>query len=201
LAGESVVIGLEPGRHRSRQVGRVAHDLLGGAALLQGDDVVGTNLVAGDVDAAAVDQEMAVADELARLRARGGEAEAVDDVVDPRLEHAQEVVARDALAALGRFLVVGAELLLEQAVVPARLLLLAQLQQVLGLLDPAAAVLSRRIRAALDRALLGQAALALEEELHALAAAELAGGTAIPGHYTLRLFLARTPLWACGVTS
>jgi hypothetical protein len=35
-------------------------------------------------------------------------------------------------------------------------------------------VLSRRVAAPLDGALLGQAALALEEELHSLAAAELA---------------------------
>ena len=53
-------------------------------------DVVGPHLVAGDVDAAAVDLEVAVADELAGLRARGGEAEAVDDVVEARLEHPQQ---------------------------------------------------------------------------------------------------------------
>src|SRR6266487_2949504 len=113
------------------------------------------------------------ADELARLRARRREAEPVDDVVETRLQHAQEVLARHSRA-LCRLRVVGAELLFEEAVVAPRLLLLAQLQEVLGLLDAAAAVLARRIRAALDRALLRQAALALEEELHALAAALLA---------------------------
>src|SRR6185503_7424760 len=41
----------------------------------------------------------------------------------------------------------------------------------LGLLDATAAVLARRVAATLDRALLGQAALALEEQLDALAAA------------------------------
>src|SRR5262249_53016043 len=56
------------------------------------------------------------------------------------------------------------------------------LEQVLGLLDAAAAVLPRRVAAALDRALLGQAALALEEELHALAAALLAFRGTIAGH-------------------
>src|SRR5581483_3186108 len=126
--------------------------------------------------------------------------EPVDDVVEPRLEHAQEVLAGDPVQPVG-FLVVRAELLLEQAVVPARLLLLAKLEQVLGLLDPAAAVLARRIAAALDRALLRQAALSLEEELHALAPAELAGGTAIPCHQTRLRFRGRTPLWACGGTS
>jgi hypothetical protein len=43
-------------------------------------------------------------------------------------------------------------------------------------------VLARWIAAALDRALLGQAALALEEELHALAAALLALRRSVAGH-------------------
>src|SRR6266508_2142949 len=63
-----------------------------------------------------------------------------------------------------------------------RLLLFTELEQVLGLLDAAAAVLARRIAAPLDRALLGQAALPLEEELHALSAALLALRGAVPGH-------------------
>src|SRR5207253_1081671 len=139
------------------------------------------DLIAGDVHATAVDGEMAVTHELARLRARGGEAEAVDDVVEPRLEHLQQRLAGDP-ALLVRLLVVRAELVLEQPVVAARLLLLAQLQQVLALLDPAAAVLARRIGATLDRALLGEAALALQEELHALAAALLALRGAVACH-------------------
>src|SRR5262249_12970217 len=137
------------------------------------NDVVRLDLVARDVHAAAVDLEVAVADELARLRARRREAEPVDDVVQARFEHPQQVLACDARA-LGRLRVVGAELVFEQAVVAARLLLLAQLQEVLGLLDAPAAVLARRIRTALDRAFLRQAALALQKELHALAPALLA---------------------------
>src|SRR6266542_1970434 len=181
LAGEVVVVGLEPGRDGGRQVGRVADDLSRRRARRDRDDVVGLALVARDVDPAAVHLEVPVPHELASLRPGGGEAEPVDDVVQPRLEHPQQVLAGDAGPA-GRLGVVRPELLLEQAVVPARLLLLAQLQQVLGLLDAAAAVLARRVRAALDGALLGQAALALEEELHALPAALLALGTAIAGH-------------------
>src|SRR5262245_9624765 len=173
LARQRLVVGLEPGRHGGGEVGCVANDLLRGAALCDRDHVVGANLVTGDVHSAAVDLEMAVAHELPRLGARGCEPEAVDDVVEPPLEHAQELLAGDARA-LGGLGVVSAELLLEQAVVAARLLLLAQLEQVLRLLDAAAPVLARRIAAALDRALLGQAALALEEELHAFAPALLA---------------------------
>jgi hypothetical protein len=43
-------------------------------------------------------------------------------------------------------------------------------------------VLARRIAAALDGALLGEAALALEKELHPLAAALLALRRAVAGH-------------------
>ena len=78
----------------------------------------------GMFDAPAVDLEVAVTHELPCLGARGREAEAVDDVVQSRLEQAQEVLAADARAA-GGLLVVVAELLLEQAVIPASLLLLA----------------------------------------------------------------------------
>src|SRR5207253_7866410 len=115
----------------------------------------------------------AVAHELARLRPRAREAEPVDDVVEAGLQHLQEVLPGDARALCG-LLVVVPELLLEQAVVPARLLLLAQLQQILGLLDPPASVLARRVAAPLDRALVSEALLRLEEELHAFSAADAA---------------------------
>src|SRR5512132_558319 len=181
LARQRLVVGLEPGRDRGGEVGCVADDLLRGAALCDCDHVVGANQVTGDVDSAAVDLEMAVAHELPRLGARGCEPEAVDDDVEPPLEHTQELLTCDP-GAFGGLRVVGAELVREQAVVAARLLLLTKLEQVLGLLDAAASVLTRRITAALDRALLGQAALALEEELHALATALLALRRPVPCH-------------------
>ena len=122
-----------------------------------------------------------MADELASLGARGGEPEPVDDVVEPRLEHPEQLLAGDARA-LRRLRVVVPELRLEDAVVAARLLLLAELEEVLALLDAAAAVLARRVATALDRALLGQAALALQEELQAFAAALAALGRPVAGH-------------------
>src|SRR5579862_7940287 len=90
LAGEPVVVGLQPRSNRGGQVGRVPDDLLRARPGLQRDHVVGLHLEARDVHAAAVDREVAVADELAGLRARRGEAEAVDDVVETRLEHPQQ---------------------------------------------------------------------------------------------------------------
>src|SRR6185503_655229 len=176
LAGEVVVVGLEPRRDRCGQVCCVPDDLLDRASGLQGDHVVGPHLKARDVHTAAVHLEVAVPDDLARLGPRGGKAKAIDDVVEARLEHAQKRLARDALG-LGGLLVVVTELLLENAVVPTRLLLFAELQEVLRLLDAAPAMLTGRVAAALDGALFGQAALTFEEELHALAAALLALGT------------------------
>ena len=109
------------------------------------------------------------------------EAEAVHDVVEAALDEAEHLLAGAALAA-GRVEVVLAELLLEHAVDAAGLLLLAEADGVLRQLDAALAVLAGRIGATRDRALVGVAALALEKELHAFAAAELADGTDITSH-------------------
>ena len=46
----------------------------------------------------------------------------------------------------------------------------------------ALAVLARRVGAALDGALVGEAAVALQEELHAFAPAEPADGTRVTSH-------------------
>ena len=97
----------------------------------------------------AVDQEVAVADQLAGLAAGAGDARAVDDVVQPGLEDLQQVVTGLALAT-HRLLVVAAELLLQDAVAVLGLLLLLQLQQVLALLDACAAVLAGRVGTALE---------------------------------------------------
>ena len=122
-------------------------------------------------------------------------------VVEAQLEHPQQVLAGDALLA-ARDRVDVAELLLEHAVDAAGLLLLAQLEQVLALADAAPAVLARRVRLALDRALHGVALGALEEQLHPLAAAEPADGSGVPRHrQTLRRLGGRQPLCGIGVTS
>src|SRR4051794_20322157 len=201
LRGELVVVRLQPCGDLGDELGRVAHHGLDIRAGLERDHVVLPHLVGGDVDAAAVDRPVAVADQLARLAARGSEAQPDEDVVEPAFEDPQQVLARDALLARG-LLVVVAELLLEDAVVAARLLLLPQLDAVLGLLLAPAAVVAGRVRAALDAALVGEAALALEEELLTLATALLAGWARIARHaQTLRRLRGRQPLCACGVTS
>src|SRR4051812_26150344 len=181
LGGERVMVGLQPRGHLSGELGRVADQLDGTGVGLDGDDVAVAHLVAGDVDAAAVDRPVAVADQLAGLAARGREAEADEHVVEAALEQQEQVLAGDA-GLPGGALVVVAELLLEHAVVAARLLLLAQLHTVLGLLLAPAPVVAGRVRAPLDAALVGQAALALEEQLLSLAAALLALGACLSSH-------------------
>src|SRR6478735_2577113 len=186
-------------------VGLASHDQRGQLERLLAhvDDVVVGDLEGRDVDLLAVDQEVTVRDELAGLAAHPGEAGAVDHVVEAALEELQEVVAGLALATAG-LLVVADELLLHHAVGEASLLLLAELQQVLGLLDATAAVLAGGIGTLLEGSV---AADEVDTET-----ARLAGhGTGVAGHVSVSLSQSRSqtrrrlggrhPLCGVGVTS
>ena len=112
-----------------------------------------------------------MAHDLARLWAAGAEAHAVDDAIEAAFEVGQHDVAGDALGKGGLFEVV-AELGLQQAVDAARLLLFAQLQAVADELGFAIfAVLPGNEVALFDGALFAVAALAFQEQFHALAPA------------------------------
>src|SRR6266540_28514 len=141
-------------------------------------DVARLDRVGRDVHDPSVHRHMAVPDELAGLVARAAEAGAVDDVVEARLQELEQHLAGDALAPRG-FLVVAVELLLEHPVDAPRLLLLAELEQVLGFLGAATPVLAGRVGASLDRTLGALALGALEEELGLLPPAELAVRTCV----------------------
>ncbi len=132
---------------------------------------------------------MPVAHELTGLAAAGAPSGPEDHVVEAQLEVAQQVLTGDAALA-GGLLVHVAELLLQDPVDPAGLLLLAQLGQVLGALaHTVAAVLAGRVGAAVpvgdrlgDRALERVAALAFQEQLGPLAPAQAADGTGVSSH-------------------
>src|SRR4051794_39268492 len=175
------MVRLQPRRDGRRELRSRADDVGGAGVGLDRNHVVGTHLVGGDVDAAPVDEPVTMVDQLAGLAAGGREAQAHEHVVEPALQQPKQVLAGHARLT-GSLVVVAAELLLQHLVVAARLLLLAQLLPVLGLAHASAAVLSRRIGAALDSALLGQAALALEEELLPLPAALLALRSGVTSH-------------------
>jgi len=72
------------------------------ARILDLNEVADLHLERGDVDAAAVDLEMAVVDELARGEHGRNEFGAIDDRVKPALEEADQVGARVALIASPR---------------------------------------------------------------------------------------------------
>src|SRR5262249_47040637 len=92
-------------------------------------------------------------------------------------------------------LVIGiAELALEEPVNAPHLLLLAQLDAVPGQPRILLAVLSRRVVAALDGALVGEAFLALQEELLAFPAALPAFRVEISGHVGLSCLSDPAPL-------
>ena len=146
------------------------------------DAVVLADAIARDGHALAVHTYVAVADQLARLVPARSPARPEDDVVEAGLEHPKQVLAGDAGLPVG-LLVHVAELRLEHAVDTAGLLLLAKLGVVLGGLAHAVApVLSRRVRASLDRAADRLALRALQEELDLLPPAEAADRSGVSSH-------------------
>ena len=148
--------------------------------LAHGDHVAGLDQHRRDSGGLAVQRDRAVTDQLARLGARRPEAHPVDDVVEPRLQQHQQVLAGVALAARG-FLVVAAELALEDAVHALQLLLLAQLRAVVRLARARDAAVLARLAVRLGLRVEG-AARALQEEIGALAARELEFGSCIACH-------------------
>src|ERR687898_2354024 len=143
-AREIVVVGLQPRRNGDHVLDGVLDGHQVPALLLDRDDVARLENGRRDVVLAAVELEVPVHDELPRLRAAGGEAHPVDDVVHPQLHEPEEVLARDALHPGGP-VVSPPELLLGDPVVPPGLLLLHEPEPELGLAAPAPSVLSRRI--------------------------------------------------------
>src|SRR5688572_25426452 len=101
----------------------------------------------------AVHLDVAVAHQLACLRARVGKAEAVYDVVEAHFEHLEQVLACYTRSTLGG-LKMAAELLFEHAIQAAGLLLLPKLQpEVRHFACAALAVRSWRLGSALKGAL------------------------------------------------
>ena len=124
---------------------------------------------------------MLVGDDLAGVTPGGGEANAVDDVVEPSLEQAKQVKAGDAGHLCGA-IEVESELSFEQEVDPASALLGAKLDAIVGDLATAhLGVHAGRHGAPVERAL-GETLLAFQKELDAFAAAVAADGALVLTH-------------------
>src|SRR5438128_811401 len=96
--GHVVFVQAEPGNHRALLAGVEGIldpvDVL--ALFLDRDHIADAHGIGGDVDKPAVDGDVPVGDELAGVTTRGGEANPVDDVVEPRLQQAEQVETGDA---------------------------------------------------------------------------------------------------------
>ena len=160
---------------------RALDDQQVGSLRSDGHEVARLDAERRDVDATAVHGDMAVTHLLTSLGARLRETETVHDVVETALQDTQQVLARHALLAVSH-IVVMTELLLQDAVDALGLLLLAQLVAIFAFLDALLAGLARRVVAALDRALLRVAAIALKEKLRPFTTAQTAVRSSITSH-------------------
>src|SRR5580704_11704723 len=124
---------------------------------------------------------MPVTNDLPCLRQRAGEAETIDDVIEPALEQHQQILAGDAVHPLSHREVCR-ELRFHQAVNALNLLLLAQPNREFGETRTRLSVRAGRIIAPLDRALVAVASLSLEEEFQSFAPTQAAYWTQVPCH-------------------
>src|ERR1019366_2999820 len=144
------------------------------------DHIAGAALIGRYVDDLSVDADSLVADQLAGLGTRGRETHAIDHIVQTALEQLQQRLAGGSGAARGRMVIV-AELTLEHAVHAAQLLLLSQLQTVIRQSLPPLTLDAARGHLQLALAL-ERLGAALEKQIRALAAGELAGRTNVSRH-------------------
>src|SRR6266496_3751993 len=200
-----VDVQLEPRWNRRAAGGQIVRDALlhlGSGPDL--DDLAHPDDVGGNGHLAPADLDVAVSDHLAALASGGRHAQPEHHVVQSPLQQLQQVLAGDPFLGLGPG-EVAPELRFEHAVDPLGFLLFPQLHAVGRGLAAAESVLPRRVIAALDGALLGEAARALEKELDPLAPALPAHRDVISRHrvspYTRRRLGGRQPLCGIGVTS
>jgi hypothetical protein len=171
-----VDIHLEPVRNQTAlSVNGVLDDDQVLASIFHGDLVARFDLIGRDIDLFAIDTKMAVVDKLTGLGPRGSETRTPNNVVETLLQNFKEAVTRDSVPTRCLF-VIKLELLLEYAVHGAKLLLLAELYQVVALANATTTVLTRRIGATLDRT-----ALRLTQRC-AGTTARLVTGTDVTGH-------------------
>src|SRR2546425_2529332 len=133
---------------------------------------------------AAIDANVAVQHHLPRFLARRGEAEAVHDIVQSRLQQLQQTHAGDTLC-LRRLPEVGFELRFQHPVDAAELLLFPQADAELRRFAPALRMHPRRHGPLVHGTLFRVTLLALEVKLHALAAAQPTNRSCVSAHSNL----------------
>src|SRR5262249_31699930 len=99
------------------------------AVVAHTDDITSLHKGRGDIGLATIQVEVAMVDQLAGLGTRITKAEAIDDIIQPRFENLDEVVAGLARAARG-LIELAQELALHHAVRAADLLLFTELRTI-----------------------------------------------------------------------
>ena len=136
LTLEGILIAVQPlgGSDKSIIFLQLLEESVGSGLLGNSDHITGLDQVRGDVDAVAVNGEVAMVHQLASLAAGVGKAQTVNNIVQSALNQSQQVVTGVAFLT-GGLLIIVTELLLLNAVNKFDLLLLGQLSCVLRLLS------------------------------------------------------------------
>ncbi len=149
------------------------------------DGLAGLDAVGRTVDDVAVDEDVAVDHELTGLSGGAGEAGTQDQSVKTGLKVGQHGVA-GLTGGVGALLVSGAELLLGDAILGAKTLLLAQTHRVIGFGAAAGTtVLTRSIRTLFENAL----SLRGQSDAEGAGKAHLAARTLNVRHWFIPLFV------------
>src|SRR5688572_20761929 len=118
------------------------------ALIFNAHSVARLNLKRRNVNFPAVHLDVAMINKLPSLTARSRETRTVDDIIQPTLEHKQQILAGNAFLAQ-RLVEIIAELLFEDKVNPFYLLFFPELLTVAGEhFSPRRAVLTRRVSTA-----------------------------------------------------
>ena len=141
-----------------------------------------------NVNLLAVESEVCVTNELTSFLTAGCETHSVYDIVESEFEKCEEVFTCYAFLIIGDFVVVK-ELLFLNTVVTTSCLLFSELETVFLYVLTTCSVLSGNCSTTCNCALICEAAVALEEQLFAFSAAELAGRTCISCHVFLSSLL------------
>jgi hypothetical protein len=149
------------------------------ALLTELDHVAGLYLDRGDIDLAAIKSEMGVPDKLSSLITGSCEAKSINHVIEPTLKQEQKVLTRNPFPAL-RLFEITTKLSFQQAVDATDLLLLAELDAVVGNLGAPLTMLTGRIVPPFDGTLVRIATLSLKVELCIFSSAKPARRPSIP---------------------
>ena len=99
LTGHGVLIAIQPLGSSNKCVVflQLLEESIGNALLANSNNITGLDQVAGDVNAVAVDGEVAMVHQLASLATGVGKAQTVDNIVQSTLNQSQQVVTGVAL--------------------------------------------------------------------------------------------------------